>query len=220
MADEQGFVLFKRTRDVELKIAEFLTNIIHAGFLFSAGIERYFDKGANAEFVDIAEQVSVFESKNDTLRRDVEKQLYIQMILPDVRSDIIKLLEGCDRVINRYEEILILMTAQKIKLPKELHDRLLEMVKSTLECVNALIVAVRCFFSGLSLEEFARQASFLEHQVDKQALALKTQVFTTQKWPLAFQMQLNDFIKSIERISDIAEDVADNVTIMSAKHSL
>lgn len=220
MADEQGFVLFKRTRDVELKIAEFLTNIIHAGFLFSAGIERYFDKGGTAEFADIAEQVSAFETKNDTLRRDVEKQLYIQMILPDVRSDIIKLLEGCDRVINRYEEILILMTAQKIKLPKELHDPLLDMVKSTLECVNALIVAVRCFFSGRSLEEFARQASFLEHQVDKQALALKTKVFDTKKWSLSVQMQLNDYIKSIERISDIAEDVADNVTIMSAKHSL
>lgn len=220
MADEQGFVLFKRTREVELKIAEFLTNIIHAGFLFSAGIERYFAKGANVEFTDIVRQVSVFENKNDALRRDVEKQLYIQMILPDVRSDINKLLEGCDRVIDRYEEILILMTAQKIKLPKELHDLLLDMVKSTLECVNALIVAVRCFFSGKSLEEFARQASSLEHQVDGQALALKTQVFNTKKWSLAFQMQLNDYIKSIERISDIAEDVADNVTIMSAKHSL
>lgn len=220
MADEQGFVLFKRTREVELKIAEFLTNIIHAGFLFSAGIERYFAKGANVEFTDIVRQVSAFESKNDALRRDVEKQLYIQMILPDVRSDINKLLEGCDRVIDRYEEILILMTAQKIKLPKELHDLLLDMIKSTLECVNALIVAVRCFFSGRSLEEFARQASSLEHQVDGQALALKTQVFNTKKWSLAFQMQLNDYIKSIERISDIAEDVADNVTIMSAKHSL
>lgn len=220
MADEQGFVLFKRTREVELKIAEFLTNIIHAGFLFSAGIERYFAKGANDEFADIVRQVSIFENKNDALRRDVEKQLYIQMILPDVRSDINKLLEGCDKVIDRYEEILILMTAQKIKLPKELHDLLLDMVKSTLECVNALIVAVRCFFSGKSLEEFARQASSLEHQVDGQALALKTQVFNTKKWSLAFQMQLNDYIKSIERISDIAEDVADNVTIMSAKHSL
>lgn len=220
MAEEQGFVLFKRTREVELKIAEFLTNIIHGGFLFSAGFEKYFEKGANDEFMDIRDQVSAFEAKNDELRRDVEIRLYIQMILPDVRSDIGRLLEGCDGVINTYEENLILMSVECPKIPKNIQADLLAIVKNTLECVNALVVSARCFFSGIAVEEFTKQVSFFEHQIDLQAMELKKKIFADKKLDLAHQLQLKDFIYGVERISDRAEDVADRVSVMSVKHSL
>lgn len=220
MAPDQGFVLFKRTRDVELKIAEFLTNIIHGGFLFSAGMEKYFDKGPGDEFIDIRNQVSSFEAKNDDLRRAVEIQLYVQMILPDVRSDILKLLEGCDSVINAYEENLIALSVEQPKIPKEMHDDIMNMVKTTLECVNALIVSARCFFSGIPLEEYTKQVSFMEHQIDVMAEDLKRSVFLDKKINLAHALQLKQFIYAIERISDMSEDVADKVSIMSVKHSL
>lgn len=220
MAEEQGFVLFKRTREVELKIAEFLTNIIHGGFLFSAGLEKYFEKAANDEFIDIRNQVSDFEAKNDALRRDVEIRLYIQMILPDVRSDIQRLLEGCDQVINTYEENLILMSVECPKIPKNIQADILVIAKNTLECVNALVVSARCFFSGIAVEEFTKQVSFFEHQIDIQAMELKKKIFADKKIPLAHQLQLKEFIYSIERISDRAEDVADRASVMSVKHSL
>lgn len=220
MSQDQGFVLFKRTRELELKIAEFLTNIIHGGFLFSAGMEKYFEKGVNEEFIDIRNQISNFEAKNDTLRRDVEIQLYIQMILPDVRSDIQRLLEGCDQVINIYEENLILMSVECPKIPKALQSDLLMMIKTTLECVNALVVSARCFFSGIAVDEYTKQVSFFEHEIDIQAMELKKQVFSDKKITLAGQLQLKDFIYGIERISDRAEDVADRISVMSVKHSL
>lgn len=220
MSNDQGFVLFKRTREMELKIAEFLTNIIHGGFLFSAGLEKYFEKGANEDFIDIRNQISGFEAKNDALRRDVEIQLYIQMILPDMRSDILRLLEGCDQVINIYEENLILMSVECPKIPKGLQEQLSNMVKSTLECANALVISAQCFFSGISVEEHAKQVSFFEHEIDLQAMELKKKVFSDKKITLASQLQLKDFIYNIERISDRAEDVADRVSIMSVKHSL
>ncbi|MBO7257633.1 MAG: DUF47 family protein, partial [Alphaproteobacteria bacterium] len=91
---ERTFILFKRTKDVEVKISEFLSNIVHSGFLFALGSEIYLDKGATAEFENVCEQVSAHEAKNDDLRRAVEIGLYAQMILPDVRSDILRLLEG------------------------------------------------------------------------------------------------------------------------------
>lgn len=220
MSEEQSFILFKRTRDLELKISEFLTNIIHTGFLFSAGLEKYLDKGVTDELLDIRSQISTFESKDDALRRDVEMQLYVQMILPDVRSDIIKLLEGCDKIINKYEDLIILISVEKPKIPRALQEKLIEMVKITLECVNALVVSVRCFFSGIPLDEFSKQVSFFEHQIDKQAMSIKSMIFEDKKLNLARQLQLKEYIQSIEHISDMAEDVADSVTIMSAKHAL
>lgn len=219
MADS-GFVLFKRTRDVELKISEFLSNILHVGFLYAAGIEKYFDKGAVPEFDDIRDQVSTYEAKNDELRRTVEIDLYAQMILPDVRSDILRLLEGCDRVINTYEENLVNMSIEQPKVPSEYQEAILDMIKPTLTCVGTLIEAVRCFFSGKPVEELAKQVSFFEHEIDKMTFKLKHAVFSNKKLPLARQMQLRDFIDGIERLSDRAEDVADRLSVVSVKHAL
>ena len=42
---EHTFVLFKRTKEVETKISEFLSNIVHSGFLFALGFEIYLSKG-------------------------------------------------------------------------------------------------------------------------------------------------------------------------------
>ncbi|MGN1063117.1 MAG: DUF47 domain-containing protein [Alphaproteobacteria bacterium] len=220
MDEEQGFVLFKRTREIELKMAEFLTNIIHGGFLFSAGIEKYFSVGIGEELNDIRDQVSLFEAKNDELRRSIEIGLYVQMILPDMRSDILRLLEGCDQIINLYEENLIQISVEKPKVPVVFQEDITQMIKTTLDCVNALIEACRCFFSGKALDEYTKQVSFYEHQVDMQAMELKRKIFADKKLPLARQMQLNEGIYRIERISDKAEDVADRVSVMAVKHSL
>lgn len=215
-----GFVLFKRTRDVELKISEFLSNVLHGGFLYAAGMEKYFDKGSCAEFDDIREQVSTYEAKNDDLRRTVEIGLYAQMILPDVRSDILRLLEGCDRVINTYEENLVNMSIERPKIPVEYQEAIMDMVKPTLTCVGTLIEAVRCFFSGKSVDELAKQVSFFEHEIDKMTFKLKRKIFSDKKLPLARQMQLRDFIDGIERLSDRAEDVADRLSVVAVKHAL
>lgn len=220
MTEEQGFVLFKRTRDIELKMAEFLTNIIHGGFLFSAGIEKYFAVGSGEELIGIRDQVSTFEAKNDDLRRTIEIGLYVQMILPDMRSDILRLLEGCDQIINIYESNLIQLSVENPKVPAVFQEDISQMIKTTLECVNALIVACRCFFSGKPVDEYTKQVSFFEHQVDLSAIDLKRRIFADKKLELARQTQLNTFVYSIEQISDRAEDVADRVSVMAVKHSL
>ena len=68
--------------------------------------------------MDLRSEVSHLEATNDSLRREIENQLYAQMIMPDMRSDILKLIEGCDKIINKYETDLILLSIEKTKNPK------------------------------------------------------------------------------------------------------
>ncbi len=214
------FVLFRKTRELEAKIATFLLNIIQAGFLFSRAYERYFSSGVSDDFLSLKNQVSALEAENDTLRREVESQLYSQMLLPDMRSDILKIVEGCDKIINKYESDLILLAIEHPKIPKALETDVTQMIKTSADCVSALISAVKNFFAGVDVNELIQQVYLLEHQVDIQAIDLKQAVFSDKKQPLARQTQLKYFIYNIEKLSDMAEDTADVLSVIAVKHTV
>lgn len=215
-----AFKLFRKTIQTEQHIHIFLMNIMEAGFLLLQGLETYMAHGSNRHFMEIKNKISFLESQNDQLRRQVELDLYHHMLLPGMRSDIIDLLEGCDKIINKYESDVILWSVEKPILPKKNHAQIQVMVQTDLECVGALIGAVQGFFAGAGVDEAIQKTYALEHQVDLQAIELKKCVFQKIKTPLAHQLQLKDFIYSLEKISDMAEDTADKLKVMIAKHTL
>ncbi len=212
--------LFQKTRELEVKIADFLTNISQAGTIFGGAVQEYLQSGMKESFSAKRAQVSLLEASNDTLRRDVENQLYTHMILPDMRSDIMKVMEGCDKIINKYESDLILMSVEKPKVPRQLVPQIVEMIRLNLDCVNALIEGVRALLSATRAGDHVRYVLFLEHQIDELALEIKRQIFENKALPLARQLQLKEFVYGIEKISDMAEDVADELTIILAKHAV
>ncbi len=219
ISEQPSFVLFKKTRALEIQITDFLLNIIQGGFLFSKAMSCYFQEGVKEGFSALKDQVSSFEAKNDSLRRDIANQLYAHMILPDMRSDILKLLEGCDHIINKYEDDLILLSVEQTKIPSSLKAGLTNMIQTNLDCVSTLIDGVKAFFSGQDVNRFVQKVYVLEHQVDLEAVELKKIVFQSSL-SLARQLQLKQFIYGIEKISDMAEDTADGLIIMSVKHTL
>ena len=211
--------LFQKTKELESKINTFLTNVLEAGDVFARALETYYADGLDDAFHALKTRASRLESQNDAIRRDVEVQLYMQMIMPGMRSDILALIEGCDKLINKYEENLILLSVEKNKIPKKLHDDLMLMTRAVIECVKTLVRAVKNFFDGAAVTDLVQQTYRLEHQVDDQAIALKQKIFADARIALAVQLQLKDFVGNIEKISDMAEDVADTLSVISVKHA-
>lgn len=211
---------FHKTKQTESHITTFLMNIIQAGYLFFQALEVYMSKGCDKNFKALKGQISSLEAENDSLRRQTEFNLYHHMLLPGMRSDIIDLLEGCDKIINKYESDVILWSAEKPQLPKNIQTLLQEMLRVDLSCVGSLVGAVKSFFAGYAVDEEIQNVYELEHQVDIMSIRLKEVVFQNKRLNLARQLQLKDFIYSLEQISDIAEDVADKLKVMAAKYSL
>ena len=212
--------LFKKTRLLENKITTFLSNIDKSGYLFQLAFKNYFKSNISPEFLDLRSEVSHLEATNDSLRREIENQLYAQMIMPDMRSDILKLIEGCDKIINKYETDLILLSIEKTKIPKQLKDKIMTLIETNIHCVALLLGGIQAFFEGKNSSDFIREVSVLEHQVDLQAMELKQIVFQEMKLPLARQMQLKEFIYGIEKISDMSEDMADSLSVFAVKHAV
>ncbi len=215
-----GWDIFKRTRELEAKITSFLLNIVEAGVLYEQAMNIYTKDRACETFITLRDHVSELEAQNDAYRREVENDLYAYMILPDMRSDILKILEGCDKVINKYQSNLLIVSVEQPDLWDELKGLLTEMVQTDLLCVDSLVSGVKSFFGGHNVDEFTQRTHDFEHLVDKQAFHLKTLIYTNEHISLAHKLQLKEFIYNIEKISDIAEDVADILKIVAVKHAL
>mgnify|MGYP002516969911 FL=1 len=215
---EVGF--FKKTRELDNKITEFLNNISEAGMLYQRAIYLYLEQGATEEFVKKRQEVSGFEARNDQLRRDVEAQLYEHTLLPDSRADVLELLEEVDRVINKYESNLYMYVIEKPVIPESFHASIRELVQTVVDCVEALVVSARSFFAmNGEITNSLHKVMFFEKQADQQGTTLKSSFFEDKTLDLAHQRQLQDFEMATEMISDLAEDVADNLTVLAVKRS-
>ena len=212
--------LFKKTRELDNKINEFFNNVSEAGLIYIRAITLYLEKGICEEFTQKRQEVSAFEARNDQLRRDVEAQLYEHTLLPDSRADVLELLEGVDKVINKYESNLYMYEIERPVIPPEFHSQIKALVQTVQECVEALVISARAFFAmNGEIQNSLHKVMFFEKQADQQGTALKTAFFEKKNMELAHKRQLQDFEMATELISDFAEDVADNLTVLAVKRA-
>ena len=187
--------------------------------MFSKALSLYLDEGASASFLEKLKEESHFESRNDQLRRDIESELYEHTLLPDSRADVLSLLEGLDKISNKYESALYALEIERPHIPDFLNHDILSLVATVTDCVEALVVSARSFFANGVVESSLHKVMFFEKEADKQGTMLKHKIFDAPKMDLAQKMHLRDMERLIEEISDIAEDEADKLTILCVKRS-
>ena len=83
--------MFKRTKELESQIDQFCDKVDEGAMSFKISIVAYLD-GNFPAFEDKLKQVNELESQADTLRRDVERRLYEQTLIPESRGDVLGLL--------------------------------------------------------------------------------------------------------------------------------
>ena len=214
----ESFAFFKKTKELDIKIAEFLVNLSQSGHLFVRCIEAFLSGAKN--FQSLAAQVGVLERRNDQLRRDVEEQLYVHTLLPDSRADILTLLEGLDKLLNHYESITQAFDVEHPVVPMRLKKPLVELTKTSVRSVETLVSAARSFFAmDGQINAYIAEVLRFEKLADQQGADLQHHIFALSKSTLAHQRQLKDFEQMIERLSDMAEDMADKLTILSVKRA-
>ena len=189
-------------------------------FCVADGMGGGSEGGTASRFVCEELEKAAAVAENDSQRRDVENQLYAQMLLPDMRSDILSLIEGCDKIINKYESDLILVSVERPQIPDALKPDLTHLIAVNINCVGTLVSGMKTVLGGTHVSDFVQEVYNLEHQVDLMAIDLKQKVFQELKLPLARQLQLKEFIYSIEKISDMAEDMADLLSLFVVKHAV
>ena len=212
--------LFGETKKLEREIDEFVDILSEVGLVFKNIIPIYLTNGSSEQFDEMVEKVRDMESKADRITKEVERTLYEETLIPDARSDVLRLLEHLDEVIGMYQGNCYHFSIQKPKFPKEFHGDLIQLSVTVVNCVESLCLTVRSFFRNISsVRDNAHKVTFYEKESDIQFSALARKIFNSDL-PLDEKMHLRYFVEKIDRICDQAEDIADEIQIYTIKRSI
>ena len=212
--------LFGQTKQLEREIDQFVDILSEVGLVFKSIVSLYLNNGNTDKFDEMVKQVSGMESKADKITKEVERTLYEETLIPDARSDVLRLLEHMDELIGMYQGNCYHFSIQKPDFPKEFHEDLINLSETVVSCVESLCLTVRSFFRDTkSVRDNAHKVTFYEKESDMQFSSLARKIFDSDL-PLDQKMHLRYFVEKIDRICDQAEDIADEIQIYAIKRSI
>jgi len=211
--------MFYGSRLLENKIDEFLDRISEAGLIYQKAIHVFLEKGVTEDFVTHAEQISHIENRADELRREIETGLYEQNLIPDLRADVLTLVEDLDSILNEYDASGYRFSIEQPVFPSMLNPDILAIVESVTNSVEQVTIASRAFFRDFnSCRDYIHKVRFYESEADRISTKIKRAVFASDL-PLANKMHVSSFIEMIDNLADMAEDITDRLAIFVIKRS-
>ncbi len=212
--------LFSQTKALELKTDMFHDKLLDAAMTFKNAVKVYLEEKRGDNFRKQSKQIKQIEHDADNLRRDIENNLYTQNLIPDLRADVLHLVENLDKVINKFDEVVYKFYAEQPDIPSEYHSRIIELCSQVSECAENMAKASRAFFRDMSsVRDYSQKVYFIEHESDLSTRKLTEAIFDSDL-PLANKIQLNGFVNDIADIADIAEDFIDELLILTIKRDI
>jgi predicted phosphate transport protein (TIGR00153 family) len=153
---------------------------------------------------------------DNALRRTVD--VMKEAFLPVTRSNLIALVQSVDHVANSCQSITRQIWLEKVTLPRELwHDTLeiLSITKTQLKYLYTAIDKVLNDFGDIAKDKSILEAIRTEEsKVDRIENLLHSRIFTQDDLSLVEKVYYRDLILHVCKLSDIIEDIADQIQIM------
>jgi hypothetical protein len=212
--------MFSDTKKLEKDIDEFVNILSEVGLAFKSIVRRYLSHSTDENFDALIEKVTEMESRADIITKEIEHALYEETLIPDARSDVLRLLEHLDELIGMYQGNCYHFSIQKPQFPKEFHEDLISLTENVVNCVETLCLTVRSFFrDSKSVRDNAHKVTYYEKESDIKFSSIARRIFNSDL-NLDQKMHLRYFVEKIDRICDQAEDIADELIIYSIKRSV
>ncbi|MCK7483518.1 MAG: DUF47 domain-containing protein [Candidatus Moduliflexus flocculans] len=114
-----GIINLRQSKALEGQIDDHLDTISRASLVFRNGIKEYLD-GEIGRFEETIAEMARLENRADELRRSIESRLYLHSLIPEMRGDVLGLLESMDAVINSEKKTLLQFSVEMPAIPAEL----------------------------------------------------------------------------------------------------
>ena len=214
--------LFANSRSLELRIDEFLDKVAEGGILFERGMVLLIDRGLAAETQEKMQQLIQLKERCNQLRRAVVNTLYSEMLIPDFRGDVLRLLSHLygllDSLKNAFQEFLI----EYVEVFSQ-HDAIADvkdLVAVVVQSVQAAVLGARAFFRNPeAVRDHINQIRVYESEADAITLRLKTALFASGR-ALDQKMLGRDALGVIDGLADPAEEISDELSILAIKRVL
>lgn len=209
--------LFRRTKELEQKIDGFFDKLSEAAEVYRWAVRIYLQEGLNEKFKAGLNRVNAVESDADQLRRQIEKQLYSNTLIPDSRGDVLGLIETADQLLSQFEESLWAFSIETPDISAEFKDDFKKLTSMVVKAVDELGLSARAFFrSPHDVPIYNHKVMLYEKEADIIGTNLRKAIFNSDL-DLVHKLHLREFVEQIDSIADTAEDVADRLTIYAIK---
>jgi len=212
-------LFFGKGKKVEEKIYEYLDYVIQTKDLFYKVIMHYLEgKLKDNFFEESVYSVHFKESKADDLRREIECELYGKALLPEFREDVLNLLEVLDKLPNRCESVLFMISLEGIEVPNEMKEEFKSLIKVNVRSIVQTVDLVKALLSNPeNVQKYVLIIDKTESESDKIERKMISELFKKIHIEKADKILLKDLILEIGSISDFAEKISDNVNMINIK---
>lgn len=213
------FLFRHANKSIEL-IDSFLNLIDQGAILFREGVKNYL-YGNRESFLNNLQTLSTLETEADIIKRQLENLLYSQSLMPQLRGDILKLMEDLDNIIDLAKTNLYQFDVEVPFIPAELNQDLVKLTELSASAIESVIPAARAYFKDPdTVKEKLHRVYLFEKEADKLADSIKRKVFHDMPGlKLSEKFHLRYFTLHIEMLSDAAEKTADVLSIMAIKRT-
>lgn len=210
-----------KSRFIESQIDEFLDKISEGGMCFELGIIAFIDQVCANESCDHKlEQLIEAKRRSQELSRFIVTQLYTEMLIPDARGDVLKLLQSLYFLIDICEDNFQELLIEKPKISDEMKQEFKDLTAMAIKSLEMLIIAARTYFRNpLAVRDYTPKVSFYETEADQIRLRLKNKIFQSTL-PLDQKMHLRDSVDLIDEIADKAEEAGQWLAIYAIKRAM
>ncbi len=126
-----------------------------------------------------------------------------------------------DSLLDQFKGGLWQFEIERPEIWPEFHDAFNELVGYVVEAVEAVVLSARAFFKNINaVADHMHKVSYWETESDKTASNLQRAIFKREDMRMSHRLQIRDFVRRIDYIADVSEDVADRLAIYVIKRSL
>jgi predicted phosphate transport protein (TIGR00153 family) len=211
--------LFTRTtKELTVRIDEFFDTVEIGILIFKEGVKAYVN-GDREAFQNHLTKIDELENKADRLQRSIENDMMVHSILPQQRSEIVKLLWQLDEILDTAKSSLNEFYIEMPHIPSSLAQDFISLAEVSGDAAEELMPAARAFFREPHVvREKLIKVYFFERETDKAAFQMKKKVFHEMNdLSLAEKAHIRYISHHIESISDTAQDAADLLASMALR---
>ena len=207
-----------KVHDVHKLIMEQINDVEKCIIKFESFVRAACATNSDTEILrSLCEEVDEQESIADESLRRMIDSFAGSSFLPSTREEIIKIASTCDRVANKCEAFARMVLIQKTKFPEGYSDSLLEIVSAIKVQFEFLKEAISKLFD--SFGAFLKDHSVLDKIREQESIVDDIERFLYEKtynldMGLAERMQIVNLIEHLCAITDLIENIADEIQIM------
>ncbi|MCP9850424.1 DUF47 domain-containing protein [Cyanobium sp. Morenito 9A2] len=219
---EGGTPVFGKTRFLEGLIEELLDKIVEGSLYLELGVKAYLaSEGRSPVCQEKLDQILQVKEQCAELRRRIATLLYSEMLIPDARGDVFRLLgdlfELLDDMGNDFQNLMI---EQPTGAPTGYRADFEELNAAALGSVRAVLNASRTFFRDpAAVRDHINEVRLYEAESDRIALRIKTRAFATDH-DYESKCRLRNAADMLDGLADKAERLGDELAIFAIKRAL